>query len=90
VSEILIYQTEDGQTSLDVRTGDETVWLTQAQMDELFQRDQFVIARHLKNIDDERELELESTMQKMHSARYRAISDRLQLKVKECLDGLEA
>ncbi len=37
-SEILIYQTEDGQTKIDVRMENETVWLTQAEMAELFQK----------------------------------------------------
>lgn len=56
-SEILIYQTEDGQTKIDVRLEDETVWLTQAQMVELFQRDKSVISRHIKNIFAEGELD---------------------------------
>jgi hypothetical protein len=68
MSEILLYQTEDGQTQLEVRLGEDTVWLSQALMAELFQRDQSVIARHLKNIQDEDELDLESNMQKMHIA----------------------
>ena len=38
-NEIIIYQTEDGQTQIDVRMENETVWLTQAQMAELFQKD---------------------------------------------------
>jgi hypothetical protein len=65
MSEILIYQTDDGQTRLEVQFGEDTVWLSQAHMAELFQRDQSVIARHLKNIQEERELDLESNMQKM-------------------------
>ncbi len=65
MSEILIYQTDDGQTRLEVQFGEDTVWLNQAQMAELFQRDQSVIARHLKNVQEERELDLESNMQKM-------------------------
>ena len=65
MSEILIYQTDDGQTRLEVQFGEDTVWLSQAHMAELFQRDQSVIARHLKNIQEEGELDLESNMQKM-------------------------
>ena len=53
---IVIYQTEDGQTQIDVRLENETVWLTQAQMAELFQKDQSVIARHIKNALKEGEL----------------------------------
>jgi hypothetical protein len=55
-SDLLFYQTEDGQTRLDVRLQGETVWLTQLQMAELFQRDKSVISKHIKNAFDEREL----------------------------------
>ena len=55
-SEILLYQTEDGQTKIDVKLAGETVWLTLNQMAELFQRDKSVISRHIKNIFDEGEL----------------------------------
>ena len=46
VSEIVLYTTEDGETNIDVLVGDESVWLTQEQLVELFQRDQSVISRH--------------------------------------------
>ena len=55
--EIIIYQTEDGLTKIDVSMQDETVWLTQEQMAELFQRDKSTISRHLKNIFAEGELD---------------------------------
>jgi hypothetical protein len=55
-SEILIYQTEDGETRIDVRMEDETVWLSLNQLAELFQRDKSVISRHIKNIFSEGEL----------------------------------
>ena len=55
-SEILLYQTEDGQTKIDVKLAGETVWLTLNQMAELFQRDKSVVSRHIKNIFDEGEL----------------------------------
>lgn len=55
--EIIIYQTEDGLTKIDVSMQDETVWLTQVQMAELFQRDKSTISRHIKNIFAEGELE---------------------------------
>ena len=48
--QIVIYQTEDGQTQIDVRLENETVWLTQAQMAELFQTDRTSIVRHINNI----------------------------------------
>ncbi|NIA30900.1 MAG: hypothetical protein GWP06_13420, partial [Actinobacteria bacterium] len=68
LGEIILFQSEDGQTSVDVRLMEETVWLTQAQMTELFRRDQSVISRHVNNVFKEGELPRESNMQKMHIA----------------------
>ncbi len=65
-SEILIYQTDDGHTKIQTRFENETVWLTQEQIVSLFQRDQSVISRHIKNVFAEGELDKESNMQKMH------------------------
>lgn len=65
---IVLYQAKDGRTSLDVQLRDETVWLTQAQMAELFERDQSVISRHVNNVFKEAELPQQSNMQKMHIA----------------------
>lgn len=64
---IIIYQSEDGQTQINVRLENETVWLTQAQMAELFQKDQSVIARHISNVFKEGELEKGSNMQFLHN-----------------------
>ena len=55
-SEIILYQTEDGVTRLQVKMENETVWLTQAQMAELFQRERSVITKHIRNIFEEGEL----------------------------------
>ncbi len=60
-NKIIIYQTEDGQTQIDVRLENETVWLTQAQMAELFQTDRTSIVRHINNIYKVDELEKEAT-----------------------------
>ena len=60
-SQIVIYQTENGETKLDVRFQDETVWLTQKMMAELFQTTSQNITIHLKNIFEEGELEESST-----------------------------
>ena len=49
-SNILIYQTEDGQTKIETVLQDETVWLTQAQLCELFQKSKSTISEHIKNI----------------------------------------
>jgi len=57
MSEFLIYQTEDGKTQLNVQLEQETVWLNQEQMAELFGRERSVITRHLRNIFKEDELE---------------------------------
>lgn len=64
-NEIIIYQSEDGQTQVDVRMENETVWLTQAQMAELFQTDRTSIVRHINNIYKVEELERESTCAKI-------------------------
>lgn len=63
-SDIIIYQTEDGQTKIDVRLENESVWLSLNQLSELFQRDKSVISKHIKNVFDEGELELISTVAK--------------------------
>ena len=56
-SSLLLYQTEDGQTKIEVRLQDETVWLSQAQLCELFDKDQGTICRtYTKHIYREREL----------------------------------
>ena len=64
-SKIVIYQTEDGQTQIDVHLENDTVWLTQAQMAELFQTDRTSIVRHVNNIYKVEELEKESTCAKI-------------------------
>lgn len=66
--DVQLFQTADGQIRLDVKLQQDTVWLTQAQMMALFERDQSVISRHIHNIFKEGELPPESNMQKMHIA----------------------
>ncbi|OFQ16961.1 hypothetical protein HMPREF2955_11005 [Prevotella sp. HMSC073D09] len=61
-NQIVIYQSEDGQTQVDVRLGNETVWLTQAQMVELFQTTKQNVSLHVGNVFREGELEQESTV----------------------------
>ena len=67
-TELIIYQTEDGRTKIDVYFQDENAWLSKAQMAELFQRDRSVISRHVRNVFDEGELDEKSNVQKMHIA----------------------
>ena len=62
---IVIYQTEDGQTQIDVRLENDTVWLSQAQMAELFQTDRTSIVRHINNIYKVEELDRDSTCAKI-------------------------
>ena len=64
-NKIIIYQTEDGKTQIDVRLENDTVWLTQAQMAELFQTDRTSIVRHIQNIYKIGELDRESTCAKI-------------------------
>lgn len=68
VGEIVMYQMADGKTSINVKFAEETVWLTQNQMIELFGRDQSVISRHIKNIFKEKELDEKSNMHYLHIA----------------------
>lgn len=65
-SEIIIYNTEDGQTKIQTRLENETVWLNQEQMAELFQRDRSVITKHIGNVFKEGELEEKSNVQNLH------------------------
>ena len=60
--ELIIYQTEDGLTKIDVRMENETVWLSLEQMAELFQRDKSTISRHIKNVFQEGELTEDATV----------------------------
>lgn len=60
--EIILFQTEDGQTRIDVRLVGETVWLSAGQIAELFQRDKSTISRHIQNVFDEGELKREGTV----------------------------
>ena len=65
--EIILYQPDD-TISLEVRIEDETVWLTQAQMSKLFQKDRTVITRHINNIFKEGELDMEGNVHFLHFA----------------------
>lgn len=61
---IVIFQTKDGKTSIDVKLENETVWLTLNQIAELFSRDKSVISRHISNVFSEEELERNSVVAK--------------------------
>lgn len=66
-SDILIYQNQDGNIKIDVRLQEETVWLTQAQMGQLFGKDKRTISEHISNIFSEGELEKSSTVRKFRT-----------------------
>lgn len=67
-SEIIIYTSEDGLTKIQTRLENETVWLTQAQMAELFAKDRTVITKHINNVFEENELDEKSNVQILHIA----------------------
>ncbi|MGR3808056.1 RhuM family protein [Pasteurella testudinis] len=66
---IEIYQTQDGQTQVEVRFEQETVWLSQAQMAELFTKDIRTVSEHINNVFSESELDKESTIRKFRIVR---------------------
>ncbi len=65
--EIIIYQTEDGLTNIDVKIQDETVWLTQQQLVELYQSSKSNVSEHIKHIFEEGELEREAVVRKFRT-----------------------
>lgn len=69
-SELILYTTEDGVTKVDVTFVDETVWLTQEQMAELFQKSKSTINEHIKNIYSDGELSESSTMRKFGNSEF--------------------
>lgn len=76
--EVIIYQSSDGQTELDVRLEGDTVWLSQAQMTRLFQRDRTVIGRHIANIYREGELDRDTSCAKIAHKVVNTGNDALQ------------
>lgn len=66
-SSLLLYQTEDGQTKIEVRLQDETVWLSQSQLCELFDKDKRTISEHIQNLFKEGELTPDSTVRKFRT-----------------------
>lgn len=64
---LILYQAEDGQTRIEVRLLDETVWLSQAQMCDLFDKDKRTISEHIQNIFKEGELFEEAVVRKFRT-----------------------
>ncbi len=65
-TELVLYRSEDGAIQLEAQLERETIWLSQAQLCDLFGRDQSVVSRHIRNVFKEGELSEKSNMQKMH------------------------
>ena len=65
--EILIYKTDDGQTNIEVKIEDDTVWLTQQQLTELYQCSKSNISEHIKHIFEEGELDKDSVVRKFRT-----------------------
>jgi len=72
-NQLLIYETEDGRTRVQCRFEDDTIWLTQAQMGELYQKDVRTVNEHLKNIYEDREQVPEATIRKFRIVRLEGI-----------------
>lgn len=66
-SEILIYQSENGVTKIDVKIVDDTVWLTQAQLCELYQTSKSNVSEHIKHIFEDGELDRSSVIRKFRT-----------------------
>ena len=76
--QIILFQTEDGQTKLEVELRNETVWLTIDQMAELFQRNKSTISRHIKKIYEDGELQLNATVAKFATVVNRGIRGKVE------------
>ena len=70
---IVIYETSDGETTIDVKLEGETVWLTQSQMAELFQTDRTSVLKHIKNIYNTEELTESATCAKIAQVRKEGV-----------------
>lgn len=82
--QIILYQTADGESKIEVTLADETVWLTIDQMAELFQRNKSTISRHIKNVFDEGELNREVVVAKFATTtQHGAIEGKLQIHLVE-------
>lgn len=78
-SEILLYQNHDGNIQIDVRLEDETVWLNQAQMGQLFGKDKRTISEHIKNVFTEGELDENMVVRKFRTTtQHGAIAGKTQ------------
>ncbi len=80
-SEILIYQNSEGSIKIDVRLEEESVWLTQAQLCELFQKSKATISEHIKNVFEEGELDASATVRN-----FRTVQNEGKREVERAID----
>ena len=73
LGEIIIYQTEDGLTNINVKMEGETVWLTQQQLVDLYQSSKSNVSEHIKHIFEEGELDENSVVRKFRTTEFRLI-----------------
>ena len=79
--EIVLFESKDGKVSLPVSTDGQTIWLSKAQMAQLFEKDTSVISRHIRNAIQEGEIDPKVVCAKFaHTTRHGAMSDRYQVK----------
>ena len=76
--QILLYQTPDGESRIEVRLQSETVWLNLDQMAELFQRNKSTISRHINNVFEQGELQQEATVAKFATVVNRGIRGEVE------------
>ena len=70
MSNIIIYQSDDGKTKLDVKLDNNTLWVTQEQMSTIFNRSKSTINEHILNIFEEKELEEQNVMRKFGNSDF--------------------
>jgi hypothetical protein len=77
--EVVIYKSPEGKPELEVKLKENTVWLTQKQMSNLFQKDVRTVNEHIKNVYKERELEKNSTIRKSRIVQFQLSRNTCQL-----------
>jgi hypothetical protein len=88
--ELILYATEDGRTRVECRFAGETVWLTQALMAELYQKDVRTINEHLQNLYEEGEIDPQATIRKFRIVRQEGLRDVARLIDHYSLDAILA
>ena len=74
-NKVIIYTANDGKTKIDVKLEEETLWLTQAQMCELYQTSKSNVSEHIKHIFEEGELDKESVVRNFRTVQTEGVTD---------------